>query len=187
MAAASCHRSPKRHSRPIPAGTRGKVEQPHPGRLRRHPPPAVGGRRGTATRRPPRRSPLVAHPRSATGNAEPGACSPRGSPSDPAHDHDLTRQAATAAALGAPSRVQAEPLKTSTYHNAGRTVSQDQLPNSSADQGRLLRGGDWQSGAGYDISAREGSARRSATLGDVPDLRTHDVPQGGTPGGVRRR
>jgi hypothetical protein len=50
---------------------------------------------------------------------------PRGAPSDPAHDHDLTRQAATAAAVGAPSRVQAEPLKTSTHHNAGRSVSQD--------------------------------------------------------------
>ena len=120
----------------------GKVEQPHPGRLRCHPVRAVGGRSGTPTRRPPRRSPLVAHPRSATGNAEPGACNPRGSPSDPAHDHDLTRQAATAAALGAPSRVRAEPLKTSTHHNAGRSVSQDLLPNSSADQGRLLRGGD---------------------------------------------
>ena len=29
----------QRHRGPIPAGTRGKVEQPHPGRLRRHPPP----------------------------------------------------------------------------------------------------------------------------------------------------
>jgi hypothetical protein len=48
----------------------------------------------------------------------------------------------------APSRVRAEPLKTSTHHNAGRGVSQDPLPNSSADQGRLLRGRDWQSGAG---------------------------------------
>jgi hypothetical protein len=28
---------------------------------------------------------------------------PRGSPSGPAHDHDFTRQAATVAALGAPS------------------------------------------------------------------------------------
>ena len=39
-------------------------------------PPAVGGRRRTATRRPPRRSPLVAHPRPATGNAEPRTRNP---------------------------------------------------------------------------------------------------------------
>ena len=76
MAAAARHRSPQRHRGPIPAGTRGKVDQPHPGRLRRHPPPAVGGRRRTPTRRPPRRSPLVAHPRPATGNAEPGTRNP---------------------------------------------------------------------------------------------------------------
>jgi AAA domain len=91
---------PQRHGGPLYAGACRKVEQPHPRRLRCHPARAVGGRRGTPTRRPPRRSPLVAHPRSATGNAEPGACNPRGSPSDPAHDHDLTRP--TAAALGAP-------------------------------------------------------------------------------------
>jgi excisionase family DNA binding protein len=28
---------------------------------------------------------------------------------------------------------------------------QDLLPNSSADQGWVLRGGDWESSAGYDI------------------------------------
>ena len=143
MAAAARRRSPQRHRGPIPAGTRGKAAQPHPGRLPRHPPGAVGGRRRTPTRRPPRRSPLVAHPRSATANAEPGPCNPRGSPSDPAHDRDLTRQAATAAALGAPSRVRSEPLKTSTHHKSLRSVFQGLLPNSSADQGRLLRGGDW--------------------------------------------
>ena len=76
MAAATRHRSPQRHRRPIPARTRAKVDQPHPGRLRRHPPPAVGGRRRTPTRRPPRRSPLVAHPRPATANAEPGTRNP---------------------------------------------------------------------------------------------------------------
>ena len=76
MAAATRHRSPQRHRGPIPARTRGKVDQPHPGRLRRHPPPAVGGRRRTPTRRPPRRSPLVAHPRPATGNAEPRTRNP---------------------------------------------------------------------------------------------------------------
>ena len=88
MAATARHRSPQRDRRPIPAGTRGKVDQPHPGRLRRHPPRAVGGRRRTPTRRPPRRSPLVAHPRPATANAEPGTRNPRGNPSDQAHDHD---------------------------------------------------------------------------------------------------
>ena len=67
---------PSGHHRPVPAGPRGKAEQPHPGRLRRHPPPAVGGRRSTPTRRPPRRSPLVAHPRPATGNAEPRTRNP---------------------------------------------------------------------------------------------------------------
>ena len=72
---------------------------------------AVGGRRRTPTRRPPRRSPLVAHPRPATANAEPGTRNPRRSPSDQAHGHDLTRPAATRAALGAASRVRPEPLK----------------------------------------------------------------------------
>ena len=76
VAATSCHRSPQRHRRPIPARTRGKVDQPHPGWFRRHPPPAVGGRRSTPTRRPPRRSPLVAHPRPATANAEPTTRNP---------------------------------------------------------------------------------------------------------------
>jgi hypothetical protein len=41
---------------------------------------------------------------------------------------------------------------------------------------------------GYDISVRDGSARRSGQLpGDASDLRKHDVPPRGTPGGVRRR
>jgi hypothetical protein len=39
---------------------------------------------------------------------------PRGSPSDPAHDHQVTRPAATQATLGAATRVRSEPLKTST-------------------------------------------------------------------------
>ena len=42
------------------------------GRLRRRCRRAAGRRRRTPTRRPPRRSPLVAHPRPATANAEPG-------------------------------------------------------------------------------------------------------------------
>ena len=37
--------APARPQEPIPAGTRGKVDQPHPGRLRRHPARAVGRRR----------------------------------------------------------------------------------------------------------------------------------------------
>ena len=65
-----------------------RLTQPHPGRLRRHPPRAVGGRRRTPTRRPPRRSPLVAHPRPATANAEPGTRNPQRRPSDQAHDHE---------------------------------------------------------------------------------------------------
>jgi hypothetical protein len=44
---------------------------------------------------------------------------PRGSPSDPAHDHQVTRPAATQATLGAATRVRSEPLKTSTHHDAG--------------------------------------------------------------------
>ena len=76
MAAVARHRSPQRHRRPIPAGAGRKIEQSHPGRLRRRPARAVGGRRRTPTRRPPRRSPLVAHPRPATANAEPGPRNP---------------------------------------------------------------------------------------------------------------
>ena len=63
------------------------------------------------TRRPPRRSTLVAHPRPTTANAEPGPRKPRGSHSDETYDHDLTRAAGTEAALGAASGVRPEPLK----------------------------------------------------------------------------
>ena len=105
MAADARHRSPQRHRRPIPARADRKVEQPHPGRLRRHPPRAVGGRRRTATRRPSRRSPLVAHPRPATANAEPETHNANGCPSDQAHAHDGAR-----AALEAASGVRPEPL-----------------------------------------------------------------------------
>ena len=62
MAAIARHGSPKCDRRSIPAGADRKIEQPHPGRFRRQPARAVGGRRRTPTRRPPRRSPLVAHP-----------------------------------------------------------------------------------------------------------------------------
>jgi hypothetical protein len=99
-----------------------------PAEYESHPPPAVGGRRGTPTRRPPRRSPLVAHPRSATADAEPGPCKQRGSPSDEPYDHDLTRTAATGAALGAASRVRPEPLKPRQIATR-RSVSVGLLPN----------------------------------------------------------
>ena len=69
--AAATRRSPQRPRTHSCRNSR-KVAQPHPGRLRRHPPrAAVSGRRRHPTRRPPRRSPLVAHPRPATANAEP--------------------------------------------------------------------------------------------------------------------
>jgi hypothetical protein len=42
--------------------------------------------------------------------------------SDPAHDHQVTRPAATHATLGAATRVRSEPLKTSTHHNAGEVL-----------------------------------------------------------------
>jgi hypothetical protein len=111
LASTTRHRSPQRHHGPIPTGTRGKAQQPHPGRLSRHPPRAIGGRRRTPTRRPPRRSTLVAHPQPTTANAEPGPRKPRGSHSDETYDHDLTRAAGTEAALGAASGVRPEPLK----------------------------------------------------------------------------
>jgi hypothetical protein len=71
MAATARRRSSQYDRGLIPARADRKVEQPHSGRLRCHPARAVGGSRRTATRRPPRRSPLVAHPRSAAANAEP--------------------------------------------------------------------------------------------------------------------
>ena len=80
MAATSCHRSPQHHGGPLYAGPCRKVEQPDPGRLRCHPARAVGGRRGYPTRRPPRSSPLVAHPRSATGNANQEPATPAAVP-----------------------------------------------------------------------------------------------------------
>ena len=159
--------------------------EPHPGRLRRHPPRAVGGRRRTPTRRPPRRSPLVAHPRPATANAEPGTRNPRRRPSDQAHDHDLTRQAATAAALGAASRVRSEPLKTSTHHNAGEVFRRACCRTLLLIKDGLFEvvPGIYQV-RGYDISVRDGPARRCEQLpGDASDLRKHDVPPRGTPGG----
>jgi AAA domain len=112
--------SPSRDRRLIPARTGGKVEQPHPGRLRRRPACAVGGRRGTPTRRPPCGGPLVAHPRSAPADVEPGPRNPRRCPSDWADGDDATPPAATQAALGSATRVRPEPLKPRrpTHHDA---------------------------------------------------------------------
>ena len=113
MAAAARQQKSPRDGRPIHAGARGKVEQPHPGRLRRHPPRAIGGRRGTTARRPPRRSPLVAHPRPATANAEPGTGNGQRRRTDEAENHAVARPAANQATLGAASRARPEPLRTS--------------------------------------------------------------------------
>ena len=143
-----------------------------------------GGRRRTPARRPPRRSPLVAHPRSATGNAEPGACNPRGSPSDPAHDHDLTRQAATAA-LGDASRVRSEPLETSTHHKAAEVFRRACCRTVLLIKDGLFEvvPGIYQV-RGYDVSVRDGSIKRCEQLRGMPlTCANPGVPLGGTPGG----
>jgi hypothetical protein len=81
----------------------------------------------------------VAHPRSAAGNAEPGPCEPRGSPSDQTYGHDLTRAAATQAALGAASHVRPEPLKP-PQSTTRRRVSLLIAPNGRAIQIILCSG-----------------------------------------------
>jgi hypothetical protein len=96
---------PHRHHGPVPARADRKVEQPRPCRLRRHPLPAVGFSRRTITRRSSRRGPLVAHPRPATANAEPGTRNPQRCPSNQAQD-----RAAARAAVGAAAGVRPEPL-----------------------------------------------------------------------------
>jgi len=65
-------------------------------------------------------SPVVAHPRPATADAEPGPHNAQRRPKDQVDDYDITRPAATRAALGAASRVRPEPLKPGlpTPHNA---------------------------------------------------------------------
>ena len=50
---------------------------------------------------------------------ESGPCEPRGSPSDQTYGHDLTRAAATQAALGAASPFRPEPLKRSSRRTRG--------------------------------------------------------------------
>ena len=104
-------------ARPIPAGTGRQAAQPRPSRPRRRPRRSDGARRRTPTRRPPSRSSLVAHPRSATpANAESGLCPRRGSPSDQAYDHDVTRAAAAHASPGAAARAWPQPLKCGKRH-----------------------------------------------------------------------
>jgi hypothetical protein len=86
------------------------AKRPHPGRLRRHPPATVCGICGTATRRLPRRSTLVADPRRAPANPEPGSCKTRSSPAGEPQDHQAIWQAVTHAALGAASDARPQPL-----------------------------------------------------------------------------
>ena len=65
-------------------------------------------------------------------------------------------------------------------------VERSLLPNPSADRGRLVRGSAWHfvRYRGYDISVKDGSARRSRQLpGDACDMRKPDVPPKGYEGG----
>jgi hypothetical protein len=119
MAAIAHCRSPQCHQGPILARVNRKVERPYPGRLRRHPPPAVGGRRWTAPRRSSRRSPLVAHPRSATADTTRNR---QRCPSDPAHSRAGAHVAGEAA-----SGVRPEPLTLPTQNDGG-IFRQDPLP-----------------------------------------------------------
>jgi hypothetical protein len=97
--------SPRATADPVPARAGRKIVESRQGRLRRHPSRAVGGGRRTPTRRPPRRSALVAHPRSATPNTEHRPRRDQRCPSDERDNHAVTRPAATQAALGAAARV----------------------------------------------------------------------------------
>jgi hypothetical protein len=126
------------HRRSSPYETGTKVVTVHPGRLRRHPPPTVGGRRRTPTRRSPRRSPLVAHPRPATGNTEPRPRNPPRDPRDQAH-HEAIPPAATRAALGAATGIRPEPLNRPPDAEPRRDVSAGSVAetHSDMDQGSL--------------------------------------------------
>jgi hypothetical protein len=110
MAATARHRSPQHYCGLIPAGTGRKVEQPRSGWLRCHPARAVGG---------PARPLPDDHPAAALWWRILDQL-PQTSNQDPAHpaavpatrrDHEITRPAATDAALDAASRVRPEPLK----------------------------------------------------------------------------
>jgi hypothetical protein len=127
MAAAARQRSASRDRRPILARAGRKTDESRPGRLRRHPARAVGGRGRTSTRRPPRRSALVAHPRSATANAEQRPRHGQRCPSDETENHASTRPAATQAALGPAARIRSEPLKTSLSQHR-RCIGRGLLP-----------------------------------------------------------
>jgi hypothetical protein len=127
MAATARQRSASRDRRPILARAGRKTDESRPGRLRRHPARAVGGRGRTSTRRPPRRSALVAHPRSATANAEQRPRHGQRCPSDETENHAGTRPAATQAALGPAARIRSEPLKTSLSQHR-RCIGRGLLP-----------------------------------------------------------
>jgi hypothetical protein len=62
------------------------------------------------------RQPVVAHPRSATADAEPARCNLRGNPRDEAENHHTTRAAATRTPLGAATRARPESLKASMHY-----------------------------------------------------------------------
>jgi hypothetical protein len=119
-------------------------------------------------------------------NAKPGPRHPRRRPSDSAHDHEITRPAATQAALAAASRVRPEPLKTSTHHNAGEVFCR-----ACCRTFRLFEvvPGIYQVRS-HDIWVRDGSARRvQTTFGGTPlTCAITTYPQGGVhPEEVRRR
>jgi hypothetical protein len=129
MAATARQRSASRDRRPILARAGRKTDESRPGRLRRHPARAVGGRGRTSTRRPPRRSALVAHPRSATANAEQRPRHGQRCPSDETENHAGTRPAATQAALGPAAGIRSEPLKTSLSQHR-RCIGRGLLPRA---------------------------------------------------------
>ena len=83
-------------------------------------------------------------------------------------------------------------LPSDATHLLGSAATAGPIPDDypAALWWRILKDGSFEllSGIcqvrGFDISVRDGSARRSRQpSGDASDLRNHDVPQGGTPGG----
>ena len=108
---------------------------------------------------------------------------PRGSPSDPARDHQVTRQQPPRPGSAPPPAFgpAAENIDASQCR---RSVSRSLLPNPSTDRGRLVRGGAWHfvPYRGYDISVKDGSAKRSRQLPGVPLTCTSPTyPQGVRP------
>jgi hypothetical protein len=114
---------------------------------------------------------------------------PRGSPSDPAHDHQVTRPAATQATLGAATRVRSEPLKTSTHHNASEVFH-----GAYCRTLLLIEDGLFEvvpafcpvSGLRHFGERRLGKEVQ-ATSGGAYELHKPDVPPRGTSVGVQRR